>query len=165
VQPPTGTWVPDLDRAVVARRGQHRAVGAERDQVDVHVVADERADALAGAGVADVDQAALLGALGHEQPPVRAPVQRAAEAGDAQHDPGGDNRPVQRLPRLGEDGAVCGTRVLDGLEREEDAALEVSKTGVTINTYARAGNIDYGSFAFDEPTEAEIERRRRLADG
>jgi hypothetical protein len=72
---------------------------------------------------------------------------------------------VQRLPRLGEDGAVCVTRVLDGLEREEDAALEVSKTGVTINTYARAGNIDYGSFAFDEPTEAEIERRRRLADG
>jgi dihydrofolate reductase len=41
----------------------------------------------------------------------------------------------------------------------------VSKTGVTINTYERAGEIDYGSFALDEPTEAEIERRRRLADG
>jgi dihydrofolate reductase len=40
-----------------------------------------------------------------------------------------------------------------------------SKTGVTINTYERAGAIDYGSFEFDEPTEAEIERRRRLADG
>ena len=47
----------------------------------------------------------------------------------------------------------------------ELTSSKVSKTGVTINTYARAGNIDYGSFAFDEPTEAEIERRRRLADG
>jgi dihydrofolate reductase len=42
---------------------------------------------------------------------------------------------------------------------------EVSKTGVTINTYQRAGDIDSRSFALDEPTEAEIERRRRLADG
>jgi dihydrofolate reductase len=41
---------------------------------------------------------------------------------------------------------------------------KVSKTGVTINTYERAGDIDTGSFEFDEPTEAEIERRRRLAD-
>jgi dihydrofolate reductase len=39
----------------------------------------------------------------------------------------------------------------------------VSKTGVTINTYERAGDIDRGSFALDEPTEAEIERRQRLA--
>jgi len=39
---------------------------------------------------------------------------------------------------------------------------KVSKTGVTINTYERAGDIDTGSFAFDEPTEAELERRRRL---
>jgi dihydrofolate reductase len=39
---------------------------------------------------------------------------------------------------------------------------KVSKTGVTINTYERAGDIKPGSFEFDEPTEAEIERRRRL---
>jgi dihydrofolate reductase len=39
----------------------------------------------------------------------------------------------------------------------------VSKTGVTINTYVRAGDIKPGSFEFDEPTEAELERRRRLA--
>jgi len=39
---------------------------------------------------------------------------------------------------------------------------KVSKTGVTINTYKRAGEIDTGSFEFDEPTEAELERRRRL---
>jgi dihydrofolate reductase len=39
----------------------------------------------------------------------------------------------------------------------------VSKTGVTINTYTPAGAIDPGSMEFDEPTNAEIERRRRLA--
>jgi dihydrofolate reductase len=42
---------------------------------------------------------------------------------------------------------------------------KVTKTGVTINTYERAGEINPGSFEFDEPTEAEIERRRRLAEG
>jgi dihydrofolate reductase len=41
----------------------------------------------------------------------------------------------------------------------------VSSTGVTINTYERAGDIEPGSMEFDEPTEAEIERRRRLAAG
>jgi dihydrofolate reductase len=40
---------------------------------------------------------------------------------------------------------------------------KVSKTGVTINTYRRAGEINLGSFEFDDPTEKEIERRRRLA--
>ena len=40
---------------------------------------------------------------------------------------------------------------------------KASKTGVTINTYERAGDIDLGSFEFDEPTEAELERRKRLA--
>ncbi len=39
---------------------------------------------------------------------------------------------------------------------------EVSKTGVTINVYEPAGDIDTGSFEFDEPTDAELERRRRL---
>jgi dihydrofolate reductase len=40
---------------------------------------------------------------------------------------------------------------------------KVSKTGVTINTYKRAGDVNPGSFEFDEPTEAELQRRRRLA--
>ena len=40
----------------------------------------------------------------------------------------------------------------------------VSKTGVTVNTYERAGDVEPGSFEFDEPTEAELERRRRLAE-
>jgi dihydrofolate reductase len=42
------------------------------------------------------------------------------------------------------------------------ADSKVSKTGVTINTYERAGEIDRGSFEFDEPTEAELQRRERL---
>ena len=40
---------------------------------------------------------------------------------------------------------------------------EVTETGVMVNTYERAGGIEPGSMEFDEPTEAEIERRRRLA--
>jgi dihydrofolate reductase len=39
----------------------------------------------------------------------------------------------------------------------------VSTTGVTINTYERAGDIEPGEMDFEEPTEAELERRRRLA--
>jgi dihydrofolate reductase len=42
---------------------------------------------------------------------------------------------------------------------------KVSRTGVAVNTYERAGEIDSGSFEFEEPTDAEIERRRRLAAG
>jgi hypothetical protein len=45
------------------------------------------------------------------------------------------------------------------------ADSKLSTTGVTITTYERAGDIDHGSFAFDEPTDAEVERRRRLTDG
>ena len=41
---------------------------------------------------------------------------------------------------------------------------KVSKTGVTINTYQPAGDVDTGSFEFDEPTEAELERRKKLAN-
>jgi dihydrofolate reductase len=40
----------------------------------------------------------------------------------------------------------------------------VSETGATINTYERVGEIDLGSFEFDEPTEAELERRKKLVD-
>ena len=37
-------------------------------------------------------------------------------------------------------------------------------SGVTVNVYERAGAIEPGTFEFDEPTPAELERRRRLAD-
>ncbi len=40
---------------------------------------------------------------------------------------------------------------------------DVTATGVTIGAYARAGAVEPGSMDFDEPTEAEVERRRRLA--
>jgi dihydrofolate reductase len=45
------------------------------------------------------------------------------------------------------------------------ADSKVSKTGVTTQVYERAGDIEPGSFEFDEPTEAELERRTRLGDG
>jgi dihydrofolate reductase len=52
------------------------------------------------------------------------------------------------------DGTVpAGLRLVDS---------RVSKTGVTINTYERAGEVSPGSFEFDEPTEAELQRRERL---
>jgi hypothetical protein len=40
---------------------------------------------------------------------------------------------------------------------------QVSKTGVTINVYDCVGDIRPGSFEFDEPSDAEIKRRERLA--
>jgi len=39
-----------------------------------------------------------------------------------------------------------------------------SSTGVIMTTYRRAGDVERGSFAFETPTDEEIERRRRLAD-
>jgi dihydrofolate reductase len=39
----------------------------------------------------------------------------------------------------------------------------ITKTGVAITTFERAGEIEPGSFEFDEPTEAELKRRERLA--
>jgi dihydrofolate reductase len=39
---------------------------------------------------------------------------------------------------------------------------KTSSTGVVMATYRRAGEIDLGSFEFDNPTEEELERRARL---
>ena len=39
-----------------------------------------------------------------------------------------------------------------------------SSTGVIMTTYRRAGDVERGSFAFETPTDEEVERRRRLAD-
>ena len=40
---------------------------------------------------------------------------------------------------------------------------EISPSGVLVASYARAGVVKTGSFALEKPTEAEIERRKRLA--
>jgi dihydrofolate reductase len=37
-----------------------------------------------------------------------------------------------------------------------------TSTGVTVNVYGRGGAVTPGSFEFEEPTEAELERRRRI---
>ena len=39
---------------------------------------------------------------------------------------------------------------------------KVASTGVVIATYERAGEVEYGSFALEEPTPEEVERRQRL---
>jgi dihydrofolate reductase len=57
--------------------------------------------------------------------------------------------------RLFADGAVpAGLKLVDS---------QTSTTGVLIMRYERAGEVEYGTFAMEEPTEAEIERRERLA--
>jgi dihydrofolate reductase len=48
-----------------------------------------------------------------------------------------------------------------GLELADSAT---SSTGVVMATYRRAGDIRYGSFALEEPTEEERERRAGLAE-
>ena len=58
--------------------------------------------------------------------------------------------------RLFGDGAIpAGLKLVDS---------KTSTTGVILATYERGDGIAYGSFALDEPTDAEVERRRHLAD-
>lgn len=40
---------------------------------------------------------------------------------------------------------------------------KVSPSGVVVSTYEPAGAVTYGNFDFEEPTEAELARRRKLA--
>ena len=56
--------------------------------------------------------------------------------------------------RLFADGAIP-----SGLELVDS---KTSTTGVLIATYERGGEVEYGSFALEEPTEEELERRGRL---
>ena len=61
---------------------------------------------------------------------------------------------LARGKRLFGDGAIpVGLKLVAG---------DVTATGVSVNVYRRAGAIDPGSFEFEEPTEAEVERRKRL---
>jgi dihydrofolate reductase len=56
--------------------------------------------------------------------------------------------------RLFADGAIPrGLKLVDS---------KTSTTGVLMATYERSGELEYGSFALEEPTEAELERRQRL---
>ena len=61
---------------------------------------------------------------------------------------------VGKGKRLFGDGTVPG-----GLNLTDS---KTSTTGVVIATYQRAGEVPLGSFAFDEPTEAEAERREAM---
>lgn len=59
-----------------------------------------------------------------------------------------------RGKRLFSEGTIPG-----GLKLTES---KVSTTGVTINTYVRAGEVQTGSFALQEPTKEELQRREHL---
>jgi dihydrofolate reductase len=41
---------------------------------------------------------------------------------------------------------------------------KTSTTGVLMTTFERVGDVEYGSFALEQPTEAEVERRRQLGE-
>jgi dihydrofolate reductase len=56
--------------------------------------------------------------------------------------------------RLFADGAIPrGLKLVDS---------KTSTTGVLVATYERGGEVEYGSFALEEPTEAELQQRQRL---
>jgi hypothetical protein len=40
---------------------------------------------------------------------------------------------------------------------------KASTTGVIISTYLRAGEVKTGSFALEQPSQAELERRAQVA--
>lgn len=54
----------------------------------------------------------------------------------------------------------------DGLPARAFALVDTttSSTGVVITTYRPAGEVKPGSFASDTPSDAELARRRKLAD-
>jgi hypothetical protein len=57
--------------------------------------------------------------------------------------------------KLFDDGAFPGALKL--------VSSKTSGSGVTINKYVRDGDIVTGSFEFEQPTAAELERRRNLS--
>lgn len=42
---------------------------------------------------------------------------------------------------------------------------QTSTKGVLLHVYQAAGRLEYGSFALEQPTAAEIERRKKMAEG
>ena len=90
------------------------------------------------------------------------------------HDPGqqrfdpdvAEARPVDRFTLLiypvvlGKGKRLFGTGTLPGTLRLVDS--KASPSGVTINTYERAGEVKVGSFAHDQPSAEELQRRERM---
>jgi dihydrofolate reductase len=62
----------------------------------------------------------------------------------------------------------AGKRIFDGSERPGAFKLVdhlVSDTGVIFATYEPAGDVPTGSFVSDNPSEAELERRKKMGEG
>ena len=61
-----------------------------------------------------------------------------------------------------------GKRIFDGSEKPGSLELVghfVSNKGVVFATYEPAGEVPIGSFAMDQPSEAELERREKIEQG
>ena len=58
-------------------------------------------------------------------------------------------------PLFGDGAMPAGLQLVDS---------QVTSTGVTVNVYRRAGGIEPGLMGFEDPTEPEVERRKRLAE-
>ena len=117
--------VPHPDRAFVARGDHPPAVRAEHHVVEVDLVAAELLDRPARHRVPDVDDAGLLGALGDEEPAVRAPVHGPANVGERSQDPVGGDPAVQGLQRLGQHRLVVPSGRVHRRQGEQDAELGV----------------------------------------
>lgn len=63
-------------------------------------------------------------------------------------------RPSRRATRAGGASLAVGSGVVDST---------ISSTGVVTAVYRRGGDVEYGSFTFDEPDAAELARREKLA--
>lgn len=61
---------------------------------------------------------------------------------------------------LGKGKRLFGTGTLPGTLRLVDS--KASPSGVTINTYERAGEVKVGSFAHEQPSAEELQRRERM---
>lgn len=62
----------------------------------------------------------------------------------------------------------AGKRLFGGTSRPTGLRLvhsKVSTTGVVMSTYVAGGDVRPGSFPTSEPSEREIQRRKRMADG
>ena len=155
--------VPHPEPAVVAGRGEHRTVVVVRDVVDVDVVAAERAQRFPGHRVADVDDARVLGPLGHEGRAVGAPVD-ASRRHRARAGRRGTRRPPDAAlpPPRARAASLPAGRAIDRFEREQHRPLRI---GLQVRDRCRrelAGDRDaalrVGAVALVDRDEAQHER-------
>jgi hypothetical protein len=123
----TGAGVPQPHGSVLVGRGEEPVVGAERDRGDGLGIRPDRPrrqrDLCTGRRVPEAHRAARSPGGGEPRPVAG---QSEVPAGrDGVDDPGRAHGPMERFFGLADDRAVLGAGRLDGLEREQDAALGI----------------------------------------